>query len=63
MAERLDKSSGIFLSWISKNFEEFVKIKFVEGRVGLWALFGIKLNNVLEANVVDDIGNKGEGRL
>ena len=35
VAERLGKSSGIFLSWISKNFEELGERKFVEGRIGL----------------------------
>ena len=60
MIERLDKSSEIFLSWISKNFEKLVKRKFIEWRVGLGALFNIKLNNVFETNVVDDIRGKGE---
>ena len=61
MVER--KSNGIFLSQISKNFEELVERKFVEGRVWLGALFGIKLDNVLEANPVDDKRGKGEGRV
>ena len=38
-----------------KNFEELVKKQFVEGRIGLRALFDIKLNNVLETNVAYDI--------
>ena len=63
MVERLGKSSGIFLSRISKNLEGLVEIKFVEGRVGLGALFDIKLDNVWEANTVDDIGGKGEGKV
>ena len=63
MIERLGQSSGIFLSRISKIFKELVKRKFVEERVGLGAVFGIKLYNVFEANVVDDIGGKGEGRV
>ena len=46
MVEKLGKSSGIFLSRISKNLEGLVEIKFVEGRVGLGALFDIKLDNV-----------------
>ena len=58
MAKKLGKSSGIFLSRISKNFEELVERKFVEGRVGLRALFGIKLDNVFETNVVDEMEGK-----
>ena len=54
MAKRSGKSSRIFLSRISKNFKELVERKFVEGRVWLGTLFGIKLDNV-----VDDI--RGEG--
>ena len=46
MVTRLGKNSGIFLSRISKNFEGLVEIKFVKGRVGLGALFDIKLDNV-----------------
>ena len=63
MTKRLGKSSGIFLSPISKIFKELVERKFVEGRVGLGAVFGIELDNVFEANVVDDIRGKGEGRV
>ena len=61
VAERLSKSNGIFLGWISKIFEELVERKFDEGRVGLRALFGVKLDYVLETNAIDDIGGKGEG--
>ena len=57
ITKRSGKSSGIFLSRISKNFEELVERKFVEGIKGLRALFGIKLKNILEANV-DDIEGK-----
>ena len=46
-----------------KNFGELVERKIVEGIVGLRTLFGIKLNSVLEANAVDDLRGKGEGRL
>ena len=34
---------------------------FVKRRVGLRALFGIKLDNVLEVNAINDIGVKREG--
>ena len=61
MVKKLGKSSGIFLSRISKNFEELVERKFVEGRVGSWALFNIKLDNVFETNVVDEMEGKWEG--
>ena len=66
MVERLGKSNEIFLSQISKKKKKLwgtCKRKLVEGRVGLGALFSIKLNNVFEANVVDDIGGKEEGRV
>ena len=63
VAKRMGKSNEIFLSRIPKNFEELVERKFVEGRVGLRALFGIKLDNVLEANALNDIGGKGEGKI
>ena len=36
---------------------------FVKGRVGLGALFGIKLDNVLEVNAINDIGGEREGRV
>ena len=58
VAKILSKSNGI-----SKNFEELVKRKLVEGRVGLWVLFGIKLDNILEANAIDDIKGKRKGRV
>ena len=63
VAKILSKSNGIFLSQISKNFEELVKRKLVEGRVGLRVLFGIKLDNILEANAIDDIKGKRKGRV
>ena len=53
IVERWGKSSGIFLSRISKNFKELIERKFVEVRTGLGALFGIKLYNALKANVVE----------
>ena len=36
---------------------------FVKGRLGLRTLFGIKLDNVLEVNAINDIGGKREGRV
>ena len=63
VAKRLDISNEIFLlKHYFQNIWEFIERKFVEQKVGLRVLFSIKLDNVLETNIIDDTRSKIKDR-